>query len=128
MFRTENVVGIVFEQVTVKAVGRTVAGPRGPVPGAIVGEELHLDETTERKTFAPGYGEFLTGAGRDVEALAIAMPTDALPAPVPAPLERLVTGAEGILASVETGDWRAAAVTLRRMRAVWRGQRRPAAR
>jgi hypothetical protein len=121
-FRTENVIGIVFEEVTVKAVDRTVAGPHGPVAGAMVGEELHLDETTERKTFAPGYGEFLTGAGRNVEALAIAVPADALSAPVPAPLERLATGAEGMLASVEATDWRAAAVTLRRMRAAWREQ------
>jgi hypothetical protein len=123
VFRTENVIGIVFEEVTVKAVDRTVAGPHGPVAGAVVGEELHLDETTERKTFAPGYGEFLTGAGRNVEALAIAVPTDALSAPVPAPLVRLATGAQGMLASVEAEDWRAAAVTLRRMRIAWREQR-----
>ena len=123
VFRTENVIGIVFEEVTVRAVDRTVAGPHGPVAGAMVGEELHLDETTERKTFAPGYGEFLTGARRNVEALAIAVPADALSAPAPAPLERLATGAEGMLASVETEDWRAAAVTLRRMRVAWREQR-----
>jgi hypothetical protein len=122
VFRTENVIGIVFEEVTVKAVDRIVAGPHGPVAGAMVGEELHLDETTERKTFAPGYGEFLTGAGRNVEALAIAVPTDALPAPVPAPLERMATGAQGMLASVEAEDWRAAAGTLRRMHAAWREQ------
>jgi hypothetical protein len=122
VFRTENVIGIVFEEVTVKAVERTVAGPRAAVAGAMVGEELHLDETTERKTFAPGYGEFLTGAGRNVEALAIAVPTDALSSPVPAPLERIATGAQGSLASVETKDWRAAAVTVRRMRSDWRRQ------
>jgi hypothetical protein len=122
VFRTENVVGIVFEEVTVKTVGRTVAGPRGAVAGAMVGEELHLNEATERKTFAPGYGEFLTGAGRNVEALAIAVPTDALSSPVPAQLERLATTAQGMLASVETEDWRAAAVTLRRMRRAWRQQ------
>jgi hypothetical protein len=123
VFRTENVIGIVFEQVTVKAVGRTVAGPHGPVAGAMIGEELHLDETTERKTFAPGYGEFFTGGGRSVEALALAVPTDALPGPVPAPLERLATGASGMLGSVEAGDWRAAATTRRRMRAAWRALR-----
>ena len=120
VFRTENVIGVVFEEVTVKAVGRTVAGPHGPVGGAMVGEELHLDRTTERKTFAPGYGEFLTGAGRNVEALAIAVPADAVAAPVPAPLERLATAAAGMLGSVEAGDWRAARVTARRMRAAWR--------
>ena len=123
VFRTENVIGIVFEEVAVKAVDRTVAGPRGAVTGAIVGEELHLDETTERKTFAPGYGEFLTGAGRNVEALAVAVTTDALAAPVPAPLERLATSAQGMLGSIEAEDWRAAAVTVRRMRRAWRQQR-----
>jgi hypothetical protein len=123
VFRTENVPGIVFEQVTVKAVDRTVAGPHGPVSGAIVGEELHLDRTTERKTFAPGYGEFLTGAGHDIEALALAVPADALNAPAPAALQRLGTGASGMLASVEAGDWRAARTTLRTMRAAWAGLR-----
>lgn len=120
-FRTENVIGTVFEEVTVKQVDRTVAGPHGPVAGAMVGEELHLDETTERKTFAPGYGEFLTGGGRrNVEALAIAVPADALSAPMPAPLERLATAAQGVLGSIEAEDWRAAAFTVRRMRAAWR--------
>ena len=124
VFRTENVPGIVFEQVTVKAVGRTVAGPHGPVSGAIVSEELHLDRTTERKTFAPGYGEFLTGAGRDVEALAVAVPADALTTPAPAALQRVGTGASGMLASVEADDWKAARTTLRTMRAAWGSLRR----
>jgi hypothetical protein len=121
VFRPENVPGIVFEEVTVKAVDRTVAGPHGPVAGAIVSQELHLDGTTERKTFAPGYGEFRTGSGRNVEALAIAVPADALPAPLPAGLARLATAATGMLGSVEADDWRAAAATLRRMRGAWRG-------
>jgi hypothetical protein len=43
VFRPENVPGIVFEEVRVKEVGKTVAGPRGPVSGAIVTDELHLD-------------------------------------------------------------------------------------
>ena len=120
VFRTENVPGIVFEQVTVKATGRTVPGPHGPVAGAMLGEELHLDRTTERKTFAPGYGEFLTGAGRNVEALAVAVPSDALPGPPPAALQRLDAGASGMLSSVEAGDWRSARATLHRIRAAWR--------
>jgi hypothetical protein len=124
VFRTENVPGIVFEQVTVRATRRTVAGPHGPVSGAIVGEELHLDRTTERKTFAPGYGEFLTGAGADVEALAVATPADALPGPPPDALRLLGTGASGMLGSVEADDWKAARITLRRMRTAWSGLRR----
>jgi hypothetical protein len=124
VFRTENVPGIVFEQVTVKATGRTVAGPHGPVTGAMIGEELHLDRTTERKTFAPGYGEFLTGAGRNVEALAVATPADALPGPPPVALQRLDAGAAGMLSSVEADDWRSARSTLGRIRAAWRSLRR----
>jgi hypothetical protein len=76
VYRPENIPGLVFEEVTVKAVDRTVAGPRGPVNGAIVVEELHMDGKRESKTFAPGYGEFSTGAGNDIEAIAIAVPTD----------------------------------------------------
>ena len=36
-----------------------------------------MDGGTEEKTFAPGYGEFYTAGGGDVEALALAVPTDA---------------------------------------------------
>jgi hypothetical protein len=54
----DRIPGLVFEQVTVKHVGKTVAGPFGPVAGAIVAGELHDDGTREDKTFAPGYGEF----------------------------------------------------------------------
>jgi hypothetical protein len=125
VFRTENVPGIVFEQVTVRAVDRVVRGPRGPVAGAMIGEELHLDGTTERKTFAPGYGEFLTGgAGGDVEALALAVPTDAVSGPMPGALPRLDSGASGMQSSVEADDWRSARATLRRVRRAWRALRR----
>jgi hypothetical protein len=124
VFRTENVPGIVFEQVTVKATDRTVAGPHGPVTGAMIGEELHLDRTTERKTFAPGYGEFLTGGGRNVEALAVAVPADALSGPPPLALQRLDAGANGMLSSVEADDWRSAHSTLRRLRGARRALRR----
>ena len=78
VYRPENIPGLVFEEVTVKTIGVTVDGPYGPVAGAIVVEELHLEGDLEDKTFAPGYGEFLTGDGDDLEALALAVPTDAL--------------------------------------------------
>ena len=120
VFRPENVPGIVFEEVRVKATGRTVRGPRGPVQGAIVTDELHLDGTHEDKVFAPGYGEFSTGSGGDLEALALAVPTDALPGPTPAGLDRLGVGAIGMLGSARAEDWRASAATLRRMKAAWR--------
>jgi hypothetical protein len=119
-FRTENVPGIVFEEVTVNSVGRTVAGPRGPVRGAIVGSELHSDGTREDKLFAPGYGEFRTEGGGDLEALAEAVPTDAIRAPLPTDLATLPTGTRGILESARLRDWPSARATLRRVTAAWR--------
>jgi hypothetical protein len=105
VYRPENIPGLVFEEVTVKRVGETVEGPRGPVKGAIIAEELHQDGMREDKTFAPGYGEFFTGAGGDVEALALAVPTDRLPGPVPVELEALVAGADDVFDQAQSGDW-----------------------
>ena len=98
-YRPENIAGLVFEEVTVKDVGKTVAGPRGPIQGAIVTRELHDDGSFEEKVFAPGYGEFFTGSGGDVEALALAAPTDSLPGGVPAALATISTGADQVYAS-----------------------------
>ena len=75
-FRPENVPGVVFEEVAVERVGVRVAGPSGPVAGAIVTREIHQDGSTERKLFAPGYGEFLTGSRGELEAMAMAVPVD----------------------------------------------------
>lgn len=41
--RPENIPGLVWEEVAVKTVGKTVDGPRGPVHGAMVGRERHDD-------------------------------------------------------------------------------------
>ena len=50
----------------------------------MVGTENHLLEGNyEDKTFAPGYGEFASGVGANLEALALAVPTDAQPGGVP---------------------------------------------
>ena len=109
VYRPENIPGFVFEEVTVKAVDRTLPGPLGPVEGGLVIEELHLlDNAIEGKTFAPGYGEFLTGGGGDVEALALAVPTDALSTPTPSELVTLETGAGDVFDAAGAGDWRAA--------------------
>ena len=129
VFRPENILGIVFEEVTVTKVGVTVAGPHGPVAGAIVAQELHLDESVSQKQFAPGYGEFFSGKGGSVEALAIAVSADSLPTPPAPELESLETSATGMLGSVRAGDWNAATATLKRMRAdrdVLRRQKPPA--
>jgi hypothetical protein len=120
VYRTENAPGIVFEEVRVKSTGTTVPGPRGPVRGAIVAQELHSDGTHEDKLFAPGYGEFRTAGGGDLEALALAVPTDATAAPPPRALQALTIGAVAILESARIEDWESAAATLRRVTAAWR--------
>jgi hypothetical protein len=117
VYRPENAPGIVFEEVNVKSVGTTVDGPRGPVHGAIVAHELHSDGTTEDKVFAPGYGEFRTAGGGDLEALALAVPTDAVAAPVPRALHKLTIGAMALLESARIQDWEKAAATHRHLAA-----------
>ena len=106
VYRTENVPGLVFEEVTVEHVGRTVSGPLGPVRGALIGRELHMDEARlERKTFAPGYGEFFSGGGRTYEATALAIPVDAASGPMPRALERLSRTAMAVFEAVRAGRW-----------------------
>jgi hypothetical protein len=121
VYRPENIPGLVFEEVTVKAIDQTVNGPRGPVPGAIVVSELHQEGTTESKIFAPGYGEFLAGQGGEVEGLGLAVPTDALQGPPPAEIGALTTGASAIFtaAAPESPDWNAASTALDSVLAAW---------
>ena len=45
-----------------------------------------MDGATEDKTFAPGYGEFSAGGGGDLEAVALAVPVDAVGGAPPAGL------------------------------------------
>ena len=87
VWRTENIPGIAFEEVRVESVTRGLTGPFGPIGGGLVARELHMDGQTELKLFAPGYGEFFTGGGGDVEALALAIPTDAASTSEPAELD-----------------------------------------
>src|SRR4029453_12708142 len=83
-------------------------GPVGPIPGGMVGQELHMDGSTERKLFAPGYGEFFTRDGKDVEALATAVPTDAVPGGIQGRLSTLATGAARVGETALAGSWSAA--------------------
>jgi hypothetical protein len=129
VYRPENIPSLVFEEVTVEEVGKTVDGPAGPVRGAVVVRELHMDGSHEDKTFAPGYGEFTTGAGSDLEAIALAVPTDALRAPVPAPVRTLASGAEAVLDALAARSWPAASAAVGRLNAAWaafRGDGAPA--
>ncbi len=119
VYRPENAYPLVFEEVIVKSIGQTVNGPTGPVAGAIIVEELHMDGTREDKTFAPGYGEFFTGSGGDVEAMALAVPTDALAGLPPANLVSISDGAYSVFDDAHAGDWNGAASTFNSMDNAW---------
>jgi len=123
-YRTENTPGIAFEEVTVKAVGKTLDGPLGSVKGGLLAEELHMDGKTEGKTFAPGYGEFYTSDGSDVEALALAVPTEALAGSLPDALGDLYSGALETFDAAKSRDWNAASVTVNNMNDAWKTYRR----
>ena len=118
VYRTENSPGFAFEEVTVTAVDRTLRGPIGPIQGGLVGQELHMDGKTEDKQFAPGYGEFYTADGPDVEALALAVPTDATdrPAPQPASME---AASFRVLDAARSGDWPAASDGIAELVRAW---------
>jgi hypothetical protein len=85
----------------------------------MVVEELHQDGLREEKIFAPGYGEFISRGTDDLEALALAVPTDALAEPLPAELATLSTGAATIFEAAETKDWDTVSATLETMNAAW---------
>jgi hypothetical protein len=119
-YRTENTPGIAFEEVTVQAVGKTLDGPLGPVKGGLLAEELHMDGKTEGKIFAPGYGEFYTSDASDVEALALAVPTDALSGPLPDELGNLYGGALRTFDAAKARDWTEASAAVNKMNAAWK--------
>jgi hypothetical protein len=119
VYRTENAPGFVFEEVTVKSVDTTLDGPLGPIQGGMVAQELHSDGTTERKLFAPGYGEFYTAGGGDVEALALAVPTDAASAPAPVELTTLSSEALSIVDAAPAAGWGPVRAAVKRMTDAW---------
>jgi hypothetical protein len=119
VYRTENAPGIVFEEVTVKSVSETVRGPSGPVSGAMIASELHSDGTSEDKIFAPGYGEFRTAGGGDLEALAEAVPADAEQGPMPTELASMAAMAGGVLEAARLDEWKGASVSVEHMKAAW---------
>ncbi len=119
VFRAENITGVVFEEISVKATDQTADGPMGPVSGAVIMQELHLDGSFSDKVFAPGYGEFDTSSGGDVEALALAVPTDGIDEATPFELRLLSTSAWGILENARLDDWAAANPTLARAETLW---------
>lgn len=121
--RAENIPAIAFEEVAIKRINQTFDGPTGPVEGGMVARELHDDGTFSDKLFAPGYGEFFTGDGPDVEAMALAVPIDALDAPVPAELDALSEAANAAIDALLAGQWDAAAADLREINRAWHAYR-----
>jgi hypothetical protein len=122
--RAENIPAIAFEEVAIKTTGKTVNGPAGRVHGAMVARELHDDGTYSDKVFAPGYGEFFTGDKGELEALALAVPTDALKGPVPVELKRLSRAADRALRATRSGRWASASTGLRTASRAWAAYRR----
>ena len=119
VYRPENIPGFVFEEVTVKATDQTLDGPLGPVEGGLVIEELHMDGATEEKSFAPGYGEFSTAGGGDVEALALAVPTDVRSEAMPAELDVLERGALEAFEGAGSQRWGSLRATVEGITAAW---------
>ena len=119
VYRVENIPGLVFEEVTVKTISQTLDGPSGPVNGAMIGRQLHMDGSFSDKNFAPGYGEFLTATNTEIEALALAVPIDARPGPSPTEFEAILTNAIRILDTAKSGDWTTTSSTLKMMTDAW---------
>jgi hypothetical protein len=101
VYRPENIPGLVFEEVTVKAVDQTVDGPTGPADGAVITDEELMDGTIEHKTYAPGYGEFQAHDPVDDElvTVAVAVPADVVGERVPDELRQLRQDVPELLAS-----------------------------
>ena len=110
-----------WEQITVIQVDQTRDGPSGPIEGVVEANELKTNGDIELKVFARGYGEFTTGSAADdnLEALALAIPTDALNEAKPAELDTLSSGLADVFASAETEDWTAAAASLSVAETAW---------
>ena len=107
VYRPENIPGFAFEEVTVKATNQTVAGPKGPVAGAIFVQECLADGVLEDKTFAPGYGEFKFSVPvkAEVAQVALSVPIDALKGPAPAALAAVADDAGKLFRTAETKRW-----------------------
>jgi hypothetical protein len=124
-FRTENIPGLVFEEVTVKTVDETAPGPIGEIRRVMVGEELHDDGMASDKLFAPGYGEFLTRDTDGVEAMALAVPTDALEESPPTELESLLKSADDGFNAAQRRDWKVFQAAAEAVTATWDGYPEP---
>jgi hypothetical protein len=122
VYRPENIPGFVFEEVTVVAVDQTVDGPKGPVEGAIIVQELQMDGATEEKTFAPGFGEFSALTEDEDIIVALAVPVGAPTTALPGDLETMSNLASGIFAAVPGANWETIAATTLTLVDTWEAQ------
>jgi hypothetical protein len=118
--RAENIPGVAFEEVAIKTVDKTVPGPTGPVEGAIVARELHDDGTYSDKIFAPGYGEFFSAHGGEIEAMALAVPADSSDQPEPRELNVLSSVSTRLFHSTQRPEWQRAGGEAERARDAWK--------
>jgi hypothetical protein len=120
VYRPENIPGLVFEQDTIRSTGETVDGPRGPVQGAALVQELLMDGTLEEKAFVPGYGEFRAKAKDELVTVALAVPVDTAGGSVPARLTALAGGAAEVFDAAGAGRWPAVRARVGSMDAAWK--------
>lgn len=119
VFRPENVIGIVFEEVEVIEVGKVVDGPDGKIRDAIVTRELHLDGSYSDKIFAPGIGEFRTGNDHELEAVALDVPGRPLSPADAAAVARIATASWGTLELTRAEEWADVRRSVQRIRREW---------
>jgi hypothetical protein len=108
VFHPANVPGVALDEATVLSTTEHVETAHGPVDDAVLIEVHHLDGTVERDTFVPGYGELRTDAGGETLVVALALPVDARPGPVPRPVIDL--GAEALALYDWTPDGKSTAI------------------
>jgi hypothetical protein len=120
VYRPENIPGLVFEEVIVREVDVGLDGPLGELDGGLVVNELHQDGATEEKTFAPGYGEFLTAAdGGDIEALALGIQTDAADTSAPGELDQVTAQSLIAVDATRAKDWATASAAIEQIKTAW---------
>ena len=78
-----------------------------------------MDGSYSSKTFAPGYGEYVTTNDHELEAVAIALPTDARSESLPAELETLLTGAMDSFEAAGAEQWDVVVETAAAMTSAW---------
>ncbi len=118
VFRPENILGVVFEEVEVHEVGVTVEGPDGPIDDAIITRELHLDGSYSDKVFAPSIGEFRTENADELEAVALVVSGTEQPAS--RDVAAMITAAWGTLELIRLEEWDDATRSVDRLTRHWR--------